>query len=105
MSYDHQSPSDRADHAPDVPVADWSGKLFVTAPPPRDREFWIVTDEGKALQVAYDEQATFWLPAEHGPYFSRTDGEAGCYGADEIVGWTTDAEDAEEAARLLMAAV
>lgn len=85
---------------------DWNGKLSVvngsplSTPYPRDRLFWAVIDlydTPQAIEVAYDEQATFWLPAEHGPYFSRQDGEVGCYGADEIVGRTDRQEDAEEA--------
>lgn len=69
-------------------------------PYPLDLMFWIVTDQGGAFEVAYDRDASFWLPADNAPYFSRQDGEPGCYGADEIVGWTFSCEDAEEAAEL-----
>lgn len=106
---DHELHDRKAEHRrdaePDAP--DWNGKLYVAnsvgRPYPLDRMFWVVTDQGEAVEVAYDREATFWLPADGGPYFSRQDGEAGCWGADELVGWCFDQGDAEEAAALFLA--
>jgi hypothetical protein len=94
------------DRIPLTDPLDWSARLYVAnsagRPYPLDKLFWIVTDQGEAVEVHYDREATFWCPAESGPYFSRQDGEAACWSADEIVGWSFDSEDAEEAAALFL---
>jgi hypothetical protein len=92
------------DRIPLTDPLDWNARLHVAngngQPYPLDGMFWAVTDQGRAVEVSYDEDATFWMPADNAPYFSRQDGEPGTYGADEIVGWTLSCEDAEEAAAL-----
>ena len=108
MSYDPQSPSDRADMEPDAPVADWNGKLHVVngsplaKPYPHDRMFWIVTDEAEVHEVAYSYEHQLYTGRET---YCRQDGESGSWEPDEIAGWTDSHEDAEEAADLLMKAV
>ena len=83
---------------------DWNGKLSVvngsplSSPYPRDRVFWIVTEEGEAREVAYCEDTQFYTSRET---YSRVDGEPGSWETDEIAGWTGSREDADEAAALL----
>lgn len=83
---------------------DWNGKLCVvngsplSTPFPRDREFWIVTEEGEARQVAYSDEYQYYTGRET---YCRTDGEAGSWEPDEIMGWTDSYQDAEEAAEMV----
>ena len=99
MSFDISSPSDRLDLEPDDPPIDWNGKIFVNRPKPVSGEFWIVTESGDVHEVAYDDMASMFL--RHDQY-SRQDGEPGSWSDDEIIGWTTNQEDAEEAAELFL---
>lgn len=98
MSYDPQSPSDRADHEPESGPGDWNGKLYVNRPMPTSGLFWIVTDEAEAHEVSFDATATFWTGANT---YSRQGGEQGSWTDGEILGWTMSGEDAEEAADAL----
>lgn len=83
---------------------DWNGKLHVvngsplSAPYPRDRVFYIVTDEAEAHEVAYSEEHKLWTGCE---VYARVDGESGHWEPDDIAGWTDSYEDAVEAAELL----
>lgn len=94
------------DRVPLTDPQDWNARLHVVngsplaKPYPLAKLFWIVTDTAEAHEVSYDREATYWCNPQHGPYFSRQDGEPGCWGADEIVGWADSCEDAEEAAEL-----
>lgn len=103
------SPSDRADiesfrEAPPADPADWNARIHATngsplaQPLPVDRVFYAITQEAQAVEVAFCDQTLFWTGAE---VWSRVDGESGSWSADEIVGWSDDYEDAQEAARLL----
>lgn len=82
---------------------DWNGKLSVvngsplSAPYPRDRLFWIVTDDCLAVEVAYSHEHMLWTKRET---YCRQDGESGSWEPDEIAGWTDSYEDAQEAAAL-----
>ena len=84
-------------------ACDWNGKLHVvngsplSTPFPRDRLFWIVTEDAEAVEVAYCPEHKLWTGRET---YVRQDGEAGSWEPDEIAGWTDSAEDAEEAASL-----
>lgn len=99
-----QDPLTGADIDHPLSPIDWNAKLSVangsplSAPLPRDRAFWIVTDDFEAMEVRYSPEIRFWLRQDR---WCRIDGEAGDWGQDEIVGWTDSADDAEEAARLL----
>lgn len=86
------------------PAQDWNGKLHVvngsplSKPYPRDRLFWIITDDALAVEVAYSHDHMTWTRRET---YCRQDGEAGSWEPDEIMGWTDSYEDAQEAAALL----
>ncbi len=86
------------------PSSDWNGKLHVvngsslSKPYPRDRLFWIITDDALAVEVSYSDEHKLWTGRET---YSRQDGEAGSWEPDEIMGWTDSYEDAQEAAALL----
>ena len=86
------------------PSLDWNGKLHVvngsplSKPYPRDRMFWIITDDALAVEVAYFEEHMHYLGVEA---YARQDGECGYWTPDEIMGWTDSYEDAQEAAALL----
>lgn len=103
MSYDHQSPSDRADQEPDAyDGRDWDARLHKDEPP-KDREVWLVVDDFRtdtvfAVQARWDD-LTFHYMREN--VWARTDGEAGdwSHALDEILGWTDSYEDAVQAAR------
>lgn len=83
---------------------DWNGKLHVvngsplSTPYPRDRIFWIVTEEAEVHEVAYSDDHSQYLRRE---VYQRVDGESGEWEPDEIAGWTDSHADAEEAASLL----
>jgi hypothetical protein len=79
----------------------WNANLHLTKPPTSGL-FWAVIEDctGDLIceEVAYDDEASFWMRQDQ---WSRQDGEAGTYGEYQIKGWTHDREDAEEAAELL----
>lgn len=91
-----------------VSALDWNGKLSVvngsplSTPYPANRLFWAVTEEGEAVEVAYDATASFWLNKDT---YSRQDGEPGHWSGDELAGWCDSQEDAEEAAELYLQVV
>lgn len=86
-------------------LLDWNGKLHVvngsplSTPYPRDRMFWIVTEEGEAFEVAYSLDHALYTGRET---YCRVDGESGSWEPDDIAGWTDSHADAEEAAALLV---
>ncbi len=86
-------------------LLDWNGKLHVvngsplSTPYPRDRIFWIVTEEAEAREVAYSDDYALYTGRET---YCRVDGEPGSWEPDEIAGWTDSHADAEEAAALLV---
>lgn len=93
------------DRIPLTDPLDWNARLNSSDTLPMEYGFplsgfliWIVTDDCKAVEVAYDPEAHYWT-GRH--VWSRQDGEPGSWEADEILGWTDDAEDAEEAAALV----
>lgn len=92
------------DRIPLTDPMDWNGRLHVvnssplSKPYPRDRMFWIVTDDCKAVEVAYSADHQLYTGRET---YCRQDGESGSWEPDEIFGWTDDAEDAVEAAALV----
>lgn len=92
-----------ADRIPLTNPGDWNARIHVAnsvgKPYPRDREFWAITDEGQAVQVSYHTEAFYWTGRDQ---WGRTDGESGSWEADELVGWSDDQEDAEEAAALFL---
>ena len=86
------------DRIPLTNPLDWNARIS-TSEPPRDRFVWIVTWEGGVYWVSYYPEASWWLRK---PVWARDDGETpNSFEADEIAGWTSDQEDAEEAAALL----
>ncbi len=78
---------------------DWNARIHAGCQMelPKDRAIWIVTEDGEAHEVAYSDAAKLYL---HEDWWDRQDGESGQWQRDEIVGWTDDYEDAEEAAAL-----
>lgn len=86
-------------------LLDWNGKLHVvngsplSTPYPRDRMFWIVTEEGEAHEVAYSHDHALYTGRET---YCRVDGESGDWTPDDIAGWTDSHADAEEAAAMLV---
>ena len=82
---------------------DWNARIHVPhlTPLPKDGEFYILTDEGEVQEVGYHDTATWWMGKDT---WSRNDGEPGWWMADEIVGWSRDHEDIEEAASLFLEA-
>lgn len=102
MRFDPQSPSDRADMEPDAPVIDWNGKLYVNKPMPRDRYFWIVTDDAQTFYVTFWEDNFAWTG--NVGFHTEPDELTVTFTEDEILGWTESQEDAEEAAELLLKA-
>ncbi len=89
------------DRIPLVNPLDWNARIHVPhlAPIPKDGEFYILTDEGEVHEVGYYAEASWWMCKDT---WGRNDGEAGMWTADEIVGWSTDREDIEEAAMLFL---
>lgn len=87
----------------DVPLSpvDWNAKLGAPSTLPRDRTVYIVTDECEAHEVRWSYDAKFWTGRDE---WYRQDGESGCWGIEEIVGWTETYADADEAAELLKVA-
>jgi hypothetical protein len=77
------------------------GTLNIT-PFPRDREFWIVTDEWDVREVAYSDEHMLYTGRET---YCRTDGESGSWEPSEILGWSDDHAEAERAAAALNAMV
>lgn len=70
-------------------------------PLPRDRMFWIVTDEGDAVEVAYSDSYQLYTGRET---YCRQDGESGSWEPDEIFGWSDSFEAAEVQAAVVGAA-
>lgn len=64
-------------------------------PLPVDGVIYIVIDDGKTVEVAYCDQTKYWTGAE---VWSRLDGESGSWAAEEICGWSYDADVALEGA-------
>jgi hypothetical protein len=92
------------DRIPLTDPMDWNCRLHVVnsvgKPFPRDRMFWIVTADNEAHEVAYSPEHHLYTGRET---YCRQDGESGSWEPDEILGWTDDQEDAEEAASLAAA--
>lgn len=88
----------------DEHLLDWNGDLHVvngsalSTPYPRDRIFWIVTQDGEAREVAHNGDCELYTGRET---YSRVDGESGDWEPDDIAGWTDSREDAERAAEML----
>lgn len=84
-------------------LLDWNGKLHVVngsplaTPYPRDRVFWIVTEDDEVAEVAYSHDHALYTGRET---YCRVDGEPGSWEPDEISGWTDNHADAEEAAAM-----
>jgi hypothetical protein len=82
---------------------DWNGKphwwRLLGMPCPRDRIFWIVTEEGEVHEVAYSDDYKLYTGRET---YCRVDGEPGSWEPDEIAGWTDSHKDADEAAAMLV---
>ena len=85
-------------------LLDWNGDLHVvngsplSKPYPKDRPFWIVTEEAEAREVAYSHDHKLYTGRET---YCLIDGEPGSWEPDEIAGWTDSREDAERAAEML----
>jgi hypothetical protein len=75
----------------------FTDRLFV-ANFPKDKHFWALTADGEVqwLGCSHDH----WLYSKR-DVWQRDDGEPGEWEADDLIGWTTDQADAEEAAKLL----
>lgn len=99
--YTRQPYSEFVDKPPLQNPADWNARIHVPhlAPIPKEGEFYILTDEGEVHEVGYYAEASWWMCKDT---WGRNDGEAGMWTADEIVGWSTDLEDIEEAAMLFL---
>lgn len=91
------------DGAPLTNPNDWNARIHGPhlTPLPRDGEFYILTDDGLTFQVGYYAEASWWMRKDT---WGRNDGESGMWTADEIVGWSRDHEDIEEAAMLFLLA-
>lgn len=102
--YTRQPYSEFVDKPPLTNPNDWNARIHVPhlKALPTTGLFWALTDEGETHEVSYDATATYWLGKDH---WSRQDGEQGMWTADEIVGWSTDHDDIEEAAMLFLLAV
>lgn len=89
------------DRIPLTDPMDWNARLHVAnsvgRPYPRDRMFWIVTEDNEVHEVAYSYDHQLYTGHET---YCRQDGESSSWEPDEILGWTDDQEDAEEAAML-----
>lgn len=101
MKYVTDMRTGAVDRIPLTDPMDWNARLHVVnsvgKPFPRDRMFWIVTEDNEVHEVAYSLDHQLYTGRET---YCRQDGESGSWEPDEILGWTDDQEDAEEAAAL-----